>query len=331
MPRAAHIMTLFDRRCVRGSCPARRARSRRSPRRQRRKPKAACGTRLRRWPRSRTSPDLPRVLLIGDSISIGYTLPVRELLRGKANVHRIPTNGGPTMRGLESIGQWLGDGHWDVIHFNWGLHDLKLIDGKHQVPIEDYEKNLAGLAKTLEATGAKLIWCSTTPVPEGAAGRQTADVVEYNAMARKIMAERTASRWMTCTASRRHGCRESSGSKTSTSRPRARACWPNTWRRASSGRWLRTENSPATAKPELVSVKKIWDQAPHNAFTDLDSFSRSLVLHVPRGRCARRRRRPRFACWCPTMAREMGIGGTDRRKRASTCAIRSCRSPPTEG
>ena len=31
---------------------------------------------------------LPRVLLIGDSISIGYTLPVREALKGKANVHR---------------------------------------------------------------------------------------------------------------------------------------------------------------------------------------------------------------------------------------------------
>ncbi len=36
-------------------------------------------------------PGLPRVLLIGDSISIGYTLQVRELLKGKANVHRIPS------------------------------------------------------------------------------------------------------------------------------------------------------------------------------------------------------------------------------------------------
>ena len=37
-------------------------------------------------------PGLPRVLIIGDSISMGYTLPVRELLRGKANLHRIPMN-----------------------------------------------------------------------------------------------------------------------------------------------------------------------------------------------------------------------------------------------
>ena len=55
-------------------------------------------------------PALPRVLLIGDSISIGYTVPTRRLLEGKANVHRIPTNGGPTTRGLEHIGPDRGRG-----------------------------------------------------------------------------------------------------------------------------------------------------------------------------------------------------------------------------
>ena len=44
--------------------------------------------------------ELPQVLLIGDSISIGYTLPTRALLKGKANVHRIPANGGPTTKGV---------------------------------------------------------------------------------------------------------------------------------------------------------------------------------------------------------------------------------------
>ena len=53
-------------------------------------------------------PGLPRVLLIGDSISIGYTLSVRAALKGVANVHRIPTNGGPTSKGLENIEAWLG-------------------------------------------------------------------------------------------------------------------------------------------------------------------------------------------------------------------------------
>src|SRR5271168_1054472 len=64
-------------------------------------------------------PALPRVLLIGNSISIGYTLPTRKLLAGKANVHRIATNGGPTTNGLKNLASWLGAGKWDVIHFNW--------------------------------------------------------------------------------------------------------------------------------------------------------------------------------------------------------------------
>jgi lysophospholipase L1-like esterase len=136
-------------------------------------------------------PALPRVLLIGDSISIGYTLPARALLAGKANVHRILTNGGPTPNGLEHLTEWLGSGKWDVIHFNWGLHDLKIMaDGKHQVPIELYEKNLTELVKQLQATGARLIWASTTPVPEGKLDpmRHPADVPVYNAAAKKIMA-----------------------------------------------------------------------------------------------------------------------------------------------
>ena len=145
-------------------------------------------------------PKLPRVLLIGDSISIGYTLDVRKMMKGEANVHRIPTNGGPTTRGLESIDAWLGDSKWDVIHFNWGLHDLKYMgpngsnladpkakDSHQQVPPKDYEANLRKLVERLKKTGAKLVWCSTTPVPEGAQGRVVGHAKEYNAIAAKVM------------------------------------------------------------------------------------------------------------------------------------------------
>lgn len=136
-------------------------------------------------------PGLPRVLIIGDSISIGYTLPTRELLRGKANVHRIPTNGGPTTNGVANIDKWLGEGKWDVIHFNWGLHDIKVMGGAHQVPIEDYEKNMRNLVSRMKKTGAKLIWASTTPVPEGKLSplRKPGDEVAFNAVAKKIMEE----------------------------------------------------------------------------------------------------------------------------------------------
>lgn len=139
----------------------------------------------------RDDPSLPRVLLIGDSISIGYTVPVQKALAGKANVHRIPVNGGTTSEGLANIDQWLGDGRWDVIHFNWGLHDLKLIEGRRQVPLDRYRENLQRLVERLKRTKAKLIWCSTTPVPPNVQGvpRRSEDVIPYNAAAKKIMDE----------------------------------------------------------------------------------------------------------------------------------------------
>ena len=142
---------------------------------------------------------LPRVLLIGDSISIGYTLPTRALLKGKVNLHRIPTNGGPTIKGLEQIDAWLGKKKWDVIHFNWGLHDLKYMGpngenlfpkekgGKVQVPIQEYEKNLERLVVRMKKTNAKLIWRNTTPVPPGSKGRYVGDSIKYNAAAARVM------------------------------------------------------------------------------------------------------------------------------------------------
>ena len=152
------------------------------------KPKAAPNPALAKI---EDDPKLPRVLLIGDSISIGYTLPVRELLKDAANVHRIPTNGGPTSNGIKNIETWLGTGKWDVIHFNWGLHDLKLIEGKQQVVPADYETNLRKLVARMKQTGATLIWCSTTPVPESELIllRKFHDVIDYNTLAAKVMSE----------------------------------------------------------------------------------------------------------------------------------------------
>jgi len=138
------------------------------------------------------TPGLSRVLLIGDSISIGYTLPVRKLLAGKANVHRITGNAGPSSNGVFLIDSWLGQQKWDVIHFNFGLHDLKrLDDGIQQVPIEAYERYLRLIVQRLKRTGARLIWASTTPVPEGKVSppRVPGDVHTYNARAGRIMKE----------------------------------------------------------------------------------------------------------------------------------------------
>ena len=56
-----------------------------------------------------------------------------------------------------------------------------------QVPPEEYRKNLTEIVARLKATGAKLIWRNTTPVPEGAKGRLVGDSAKYNAIAAEIM------------------------------------------------------------------------------------------------------------------------------------------------
>ncbi len=141
---------------------------------------------------------LPRVLLIGDSISIGYTIPTRKALEGVANVHRIPTNGSSTDAGVKNLDAWLAtDGagkKWDVIHFNWGLHDLKhwkdgklALSGPQVNPVDQYEKNLRTIVAGLKKTGAKLIFATTTPVPEGSDGRVAKDEIAYNTVALRVM------------------------------------------------------------------------------------------------------------------------------------------------
>src|SRR5262249_33825270 len=61
----------------------------------------------------------------------------------------------------------------------------------HQVSLEDYERNLRTLVEKMKKTGAKLIWASTTPVPEGKLSppRKPGDDVKFNAVARKVMDE----------------------------------------------------------------------------------------------------------------------------------------------
>lgn len=147
-------------------------------------------------------PELPRVLLIGDSISIGYTLAVRENLNGKANLLRIPTNAGHTGMGLQNLSKWIDPkkGQWDVIHFNWGLWDLcyrnpesktqgrrDKVNGTLTHTPEQYAENLEMIVQKLKKTGATLIFATTTPVPEGEAGRKVGDDLIYNQAAIEVM------------------------------------------------------------------------------------------------------------------------------------------------
>lgn len=152
----------------------------------------AAALRLRQLARVEEVDGLPRVLLIGDSISMGYTLQVRDLLPD-ANVQRIPNNGSDTGTDLARIPRWLtgfGPKPWDVIHYNSGVHDaLCAVPGVPNVPnvsLEQYAANLREIVTMLKATGAKLIFATTTPTP---ANSRFADSATYNAVAVPIMQE----------------------------------------------------------------------------------------------------------------------------------------------
>jgi acyl-CoA thioesterase-1 len=157
--------------------------------------------------------NLPNVLILGDSISIGYTPFVKEMLAGKANVYRPtlendqPENCEGTTKGVRNIERWLtnsGSGNsfhqWDIIHFNFGLHDLKHVDpvtGENsknrkdplQADIKQYKKNLATIVEMLKSSGARLIFATTTPYPDDVEGvlRDAGMPLKYNRAAIKIM------------------------------------------------------------------------------------------------------------------------------------------------
>ena len=110
--------------------------------------------------------NLPKVLLIGDSISAGYYPAVAKALEGKAVVAKSSDNGESTAVGVKKIDGWLGDTKWDVIHFNWGVWDMYgwQYASDDRTPAA-YARRLETLVTRMEKTGAKLIWATTTPVP----------------------------------------------------------------------------------------------------------------------------------------------------------------------
>jgi lysophospholipase L1-like esterase len=147
--------------------------------------------------------DKPKILIIGDSISIGYTPFVKENLAEQAEVFHNPGNAQHTGTGLQKIEKWIGDEDWDIIHFNWGLWDLcyrlpnaeKLgkkdkINGVQTFSAEEYASNLDMLVSWIKNhTDARLIFVTTTYVPVNELGRYKSDALKYNKAAKKVMAK----------------------------------------------------------------------------------------------------------------------------------------------
>lgn len=138
---------------------------------------------------------VPRVVLVGDSIRMGYAPVVAKLLDGKAIVISPSPNGEDSGNVLRNLDEWVLNERPDVVHINAGLHDLKLKDNSYQVPLVEYEKHLKTIVERIQKeTKAKIIFATTTPIVDSLhaqrkAGfdRFEADVRKYNTAAISIM------------------------------------------------------------------------------------------------------------------------------------------------
>ena len=115
------------------------------------------------WISHANETNLPRVLLIGDSIVRDYYPEVEKHLAGKAFVARLSTSrfiSDPVL--LKEIQLVLEGTKFDVIHFNNGMHGWQHTEA-------EYRKAFPKLIKTIRAHAprARLIWATTTPLRDG--------------------------------------------------------------------------------------------------------------------------------------------------------------------
>jgi lysophospholipase L1-like esterase len=138
------------------------------------------------WISHANETNLPRVLLIGDSITRDYYPGVEKRLKGKAYVGRLCSSAfvsDPVL--LRQIEMTLGMAKFDVVHFNNGMHGWQHTE-------EEYSQAFPAFLKTIQrcAPNAKLIWCSTTPLrnsPTASTGHST-EATNERIAARNAMA-----------------------------------------------------------------------------------------------------------------------------------------------
>src|SRR5258708_4009800 len=117
------------------------------------------------WISHANETNLPRVLLIGDSIARAYYSEVEERLAGKAFVARLATSRfAADAVLLKEIALVLDETKFDVIHFNNGMHGWQHSEA-------DYRKGFPQFLAAIKthAPPAKLIWATTTPLRDGKA------------------------------------------------------------------------------------------------------------------------------------------------------------------
>ncbi|HIJ66327.1 MAG TPA: SGNH/GDSL hydrolase family protein [Candidatus Hydrogenedentes bacterium] len=140
--------------------------------------------------------NLPKVLLLGDSIRMSYQPYVTRFLDGRALVVGPADNCQHTLYTRSSLARWIDElGEPDIVHWNNGIHDSGHNPERSpaQIPMETYRNTVAAILERLLAITPKVIWATTTPVHPERAFRDTewswrnAEIDAYNVVARSLM------------------------------------------------------------------------------------------------------------------------------------------------
>ena len=144
-------------------------------------------------------PDIPKVLLLGDSIRMSYQPLVARLLDGRAQVVGPSDNCQYSLFTLSSLGRWIGElGQPDIVHWNNGIHDAGHNPARNpvQIPIDMYSANLEFILNILVSWTPKVIWATSTPVHPDRPFRDTEwswrneEIDRYNNAALQLMDSR---------------------------------------------------------------------------------------------------------------------------------------------
>ncbi len=154
---------------------------------------------------------LPKLFVVGDSISVGYSPHLQKMTKGVFRFYDRKTGMEEALKNLDiPLGSNTGDSamvlnylhtmltksDWrpDILVLNCGLHDIKTTSGIIQIPLSAYRRNLAAIISLLADQGVYMIWVRTTPVVDKLHNtrmecfkRYARDVKKYNAAADIIM------------------------------------------------------------------------------------------------------------------------------------------------
>jgi hypothetical protein len=146
-------------------------------------------------------PDLPNLLVLGDSIVGQYSTFLRSAMLHKANVRTGATAFDDQPDWAEIVRLQVTEPEqelgrlFDLIQFNWGQHALKWMQGKEYsrepkegytrcIPLERYGAELEKLVMELKKTGRPLVWATTTPANNES---NPDDAEAYNTVALQVM------------------------------------------------------------------------------------------------------------------------------------------------